>query len=135
MGFFWEWQRGAPAFCRRTGEGKALSRAREGGKPAAVRTAAYLPRAQPGAQGNLSTYCERCAGGWKAHWPAGSPCRSLCRHTACRRCASSRDGTARWTGQTQRHSIGRHTSSLETHGSLSEPALDMCGMHKNTVTF
>lgn len=38
------------------------------------------------------------------------------------RCGSSRGGTARWTGQTQHHSTGRHTFSLEIHGSLSEPA-------------
>lgn len=62
-----------------------------------------------------STYCERCAGEWRGHWLAGSPCHSPCRRMACPQCGSSRGGTVQWTGQTQHHSTGTRTSSLHTH--------------------
>lgn len=85
----------------------------------------YVPDIQ-----NFSTYCERCAGGWRGHWLVGSPCHSLCRHMAYPRYGSSRGGTVQWTGQTQHHSTGMHTFFLEIYTSLLEPVLNIYGAPK-----
>lgn len=61
------------------------------------------------------THCERCGGGWRAHWLGKSLSHTPSRHTACPPCGSGRGMRAQWTGQIQHHSTGMRTSFLQGH--------------------